>query len=280
MKKNFGILVLSLLLTLTIVNAHSNVLYDVSLDFDPEMKERVTAIAQERLELDEEPSQFDFDRELITVKFDRDREYFVSVNPSDYSVFGFRDDSLVTRKDPTMDKTARKQIADQIFDVIPESFKSELVYGEEKKLYIGTYIHTWYRYVNDVVVANDNLQVEVDGSSGAIVAWRLSPFFYLKENIKTVPAITHGVAKKIAEIEMDATPLDYGPILVIQKDKPIWLTKVKNLYPIFVAVDALNGKLVYVGSPRGEIPVDYDYGREVEVVEADWITELYNKVDK
>ena len=156
-----------------IVVAHSSVLYGVSLDFDKTLKSNVLKIAQEYLDINEEQLQFDYDKELITVKFDRDREYYVEINPIDYSIFGFRDDSLASG-DRTInyDKNKRKTIAQKIFDIIPQAYKSELVYGEEKKLYSGTFKHTWYRYVNDIFVSNEHLEVEVDGSNGKVISWR------------------------------------------------------------------------------------------------------------
>lgn len=276
MKKSFFLFNFIFLLIVVFVGAHSNVLYDVSIDFDPELKENIVETAKFYLGIDEEPVRFDFDKELIVVKFDRSLEYSVTINPTDYSVSGFRDDSLVSMEEVVLDQIARKNIAEELFNTVPENYKSELLYGEEKKLYIGTYLHTWYRYIDNVLVADDNFQVEVDGATGDVVAWRLSVFFYPTSQIKTIPAIDHQVAQHIALLELDAESLEFDPVLVIHKDGPVWITKVKQLYPIFAAIDALNGKLLYIGAPRGEIPEGYDYGREVEVVESDIVMQIYN----
>ncbi len=100
-------------------------------------------------------------------------------------------------------------------------------------------------------------------------------FLYPKSQIKTTPAITHKVAQKIAELKFNAEPLDFNTILIINKNKPVWVVKVKSIYPIYVGIDALNGNVLYSGSLRAELPEDYDYGREVEVVESDFIKEVY-----
>ncbi len=274
MKKNLIYSIIFILILIQ-VKAHGNILYDINLDFDKELKSKISESAQSYLNLNEEPIQFDFDRELIVVRFDRAIEYSVNINPIDYSVFGFRDDSLFMKKDVKFDQKARKNIAQKIFDKIPEKYKDELVYGEERKGYAGnTFKHTWYRKVDNIVVLNDHLEVEVNGN-GEVVTWRLSPFFYSKEQMKTTPAITHEVAQKISEIRFNGEPLEFKPILIIENDKLVWISKVKSLYPIFVGVDALTGDVLSSGRIRGEVPEDYDYGREVEVVETNFIKNIY-----
>lgn len=277
MKKQIVLLALMMVLSSTIMYGHGNVIYNVDLDFDKELKSNAINAAQSYLNIDEEPVGFDFDRELISVKFDRDLEYSVRINPLDNSVFGFRDDSLVNRNEEVKyDEKERKIIAQKIFDSIPEDYKSELKYGEEKKLYSGTFQHTWYRYVDEIYVSGNHLEVEIDALNGDVVAWRLSVFFYPKTQIQTTPSITYKVAQQIAELRFNADPVDFSPILIIEKNKLIWIAKVKSLYPHFVAIDSLDGNVVYSGSIRGDLPENYDYGREVEVVETDFINDIYN----
>lgn len=272
----YSLICFSLFLT-PIVAAHGNIIYGINLDFDKELESNVIKSAQSYLKIKEEPIQFDFDKELIHVKFDRRLEYSVAINPVDNSVFGFRDDGLLNKDGKiNYDKAERKEIAQKIFDSIPEEYKSELVYGEEKKLYSGSYKHTWYRYVDNIYVSGDHLVVEIDPSDGEVVAWRLSIFFYPKSRIKTTPAITYNVVQKIAEIRFKGDPIDFNPVLVINKDKLAWIVRVKSLYPIYVGVDASNGKVLYSGSLRDDLPEDYDYGGDVEVVETDFIKEIYN----
>ncbi len=268
--------ILMFLLELSFVRGHGNIIYNIDLDFDEELKSNVIKSAQSHLNIDEEPIQFDFDRELIVAKFDRELEYSVEINPIDYSVFGFRDDSLLTKGDKIkFEKEERKKIAKKVFDNLPEEYKSELKYGEEKKLYSGSFKHSWYRHVDNIYVSGDHLEVEVDPYDGDVIAWRLSIFFYQKSQLKTNPAITYQVAQKVALIRFDAEPLDFNPILIIDKNKPIWITKVKSLYPHFVAVDALDGNVLYSGSLRADLPNDYDYGREIGVTETDFISGIY-----
>jgi len=275
MKRTIVLLIFFLLIVS--VSGHSNILYDVDIDFDIELKERATKAAQEFLGIDSEPVQFDYDRELINVKFGDGLDHYVVINPVGFEVFGFRDDNLVSRKTPVMTQDERKAMADTIYDTIPEEFKSEMIYGEEKKLYTGTLIHTWYRYIDNVIVLNDHLQVEIDGATKDIVSWRLSPFFYPKTQVKTTPAITHQVAQHIALLVMDAEPLDDSKqVLVIDNGDLLWQVKVKKLYPLFVYVDAMDGRVLYVGSPRGDMPESYDYGREGKVVPTDSINTIIN----
>jgi len=264
------------ILLVPFVISHGNVISNVSLDFDSELKQNVIASAQKYLNTSEEPIEFDFDRELIAARFDRELEYSVSINPIDYSVFGFRDDRLLSRnQEKTLDKDARKELAQKIFDSLDKKYTSELLYGGEKRLYTGSYKYTWYRYIDDIYISGDHLEVEVDPVDGDIIAWRLSVFFYPKSQITTTPSITHEVAQKIAELKFNAQALDFNLILIVNKNKPVWVTKVKSLYPVFVGVDALTGNVLYSGSLRAELPENYDYGREVKVVESDFIKEIY-----
>jgi len=270
------IFVLSIISASLLVNAHGNVLYGINLDFDMGIKNKIIEAAQNHLNIDENPNYLDYDHELITVKFDRFLEYSVVVNPLDFSIHGFRDDSLVVGGNKNFNQQQRKKIAQKVFDNIPERFKEELTYGEEQKLYSGIYKHAWYRYVNGVYIANDHLEVEIDPGSGNVIAWRLSPFFYSKEEIKTIPAITHNVAQKISEIRFKAKPVDFKPILVYERRNLMWFTKVKSLYPFFVGVNALDGDVITSGSLRFELPGDYDYGREFEARESKFVSNIYN----
>lgn len=277
MKKIISAVSLVFLFGLVFVEGHGNILYGIDLDFDKAMKLKIIEAAQSYLGINEEPVQFDFDRELIVVKFDRELEYFVSINPVDYSVSGFRDDELLNRNaEIKYNQQQRKEIAQKIFDSLPEEYKSEMAYGEEEKLYSGSFKYRWYRYVDDIFVSNKYFEVEVDGSRGDVIAWKRTIFFYPKSQIQTTPAITYQVAQKIAEIRFKATPLDYKPILILERGKPVWITKVKSLFPFFVGVDALDGNVLYSGSLRTELPENYDYGREVEVIETDFIKNIYN----
>lgn len=256
--------------------AHGNYIIDISLDFDPELKSNVIQSAQSYLELDEEPKQFDFDRELISVKFDRQLEYSVDINPVDYSVFGFRDDSLLTKGEVKYTSEQRKAIAEKMLEKLPEESRAELEYGGETELYSKSFEYNWYRKVDNILVPTEFLKVEVDATDGDIIAWKLSIFSYPKTQISTTPAITYQVAQKIAELRFKAEPVDFSPVLIIDKNKPVWITKVKSLYPHFVAVDATDGRVLYSGSVRGDLPKDYDYGREVTVVETNLINQIYD----
>ncbi len=258
------------------VSAHSNVIYNISLDFDGDFKVSIFGAAKDYTGINSEPYRFDFDRELITVHFNNELDFYAEINPIDFSVSGFRNDSLIERASVViLSEAERKEIAESVFDSIPKEYSSELVYGGEKKLYSGIYKHTWYRFVNGVYIANEHLEVEVNPNSGDIVAWRLSVFSYPKELIKTIPAIDYQVAQSIAEIKFSAQRLDFNPILVVFKNEPVWIARVKSLYPIYIGIDALTGKVLFSGTPRAEIPQGYDYGREIPVIESDFIKKIY-----
>lgn len=280
MKKHSFLFFLFVIILSSSIEAHSNILYDVSLDFDPVLKEKVTTAAQNFYGIKEKPLKYDYDYELIVVHFDRKLEYSVSINPEDYSVFGFRDDSKIDKgKEETLDAEQRKKIAMQAFEQLPTSYKEELMYGGEKKLYAGTYEHTWYRYVNKILVGGEHFKVEIDPADGEIVAQRLSLFRHPKEKINTIPAITAAVAKKIAELKANGQPVDFEPVLIIFDNKPLWLTQVKVLYPIYVGINAEDGNVLFSGNARVEIPPDYHEGEDVPVVASAFIQQIYGSGD-
>ncbi len=240
------------------VFAHGNILYDVNLDFEPEVKQQIITTAQRFLKINETPARFDYERELIIVQFNRSRELSVYIKPDNLRVHGFRDDTLRTLSPKDKIPLAtRKEIAQKIFDGISPSYKTELVYDTEKKLYAGTYKHTWYRYIDGIYISNDLLEVEIDPQTGHVIAWKLTPFFYPKELMKLTPAITGTVAQKIAELTLHAQPLDIAPVLIIENTVLVWIVKVKGLYPIYAAINALDGKVLYSGGLKTELPETY-----------------------
>jgi len=275
--KNAIILIYGLLFLLTsvLVSAHGNIIYNIDLDFDKELESKTIKKSQEYSGINENPKSFDFDRELIKVNFDRKLEYSILINPSDYSVSGVRDNSLI-KKDGKINfnQKQRKEIAEKMLDTLPKEIRSELTYGEEEKLYLGTYVHKWYRYIDGVFVSNEYLEVEIDATNGKIVSWRLSIFSYPSKDIQTSPAISHSVAQQIAQIKFGAKPTEFEPILVIEKNKPVWITKVKSLYPFYVGIDALTGEVLYSGGIKTELPKNYDTGREIKITENDLIKSI------
>jgi hypothetical protein len=274
-------LVMSLIVLAAAVFAHGNVLYDITLDFDKDLKKGIISAAQKHLNINEQPTKLDYDYELISVKFGDKLEHSVLVHPSDFSIFGFRDDSLVNRNgDINFNEQQRNDIALDIFNNIPESYQAELKYSGEKKLYAGSFEHTWYRYKNKILVMSDHLKVEIDPTKGSIVAWRLSPFFYRQEELNEVPAISWQTAQKIAELRFKGQSLDTKPVLIFVRNELLWLTKIKGLYPFFVGVNAHTGEVEFSGNPRGELPNDYDYGRDVEVVPSKLIKEIYGDINE
>jgi len=264
-----------LLLLLPSAAAHSNILYDVSLDFDPALKELVTAVAQEHFGLVEEPVRFDYERELLIVQFDRKVELSANVDPSDFSLAGFRDDSRVSeRGTPRLSQAERRAVAERVFETLPEPMRREMTYGGERELYTGTFQHLWYRAVDGVLVANEHLEVEVNGITGEVIAWKRLPFFAAQENIRTSPAISGAVARKVAELTFNAAPVQFTPFLLLNRDRPVWVVKVKALYPIYVWVDALDGRIVATGDLRATVPEQYAVGPDIPVQETDFIRNI------
>ncbi len=257
------------------VGAHSNILYNINLDFDNQLQSGVIKAAQKFLKAKEMPKMFDYDFELIAAKFDRKLELSVLVNPADFSVFGFRDDSLVSSGKEALSPEKRKMIAEKTFTAyVPESYQQELSYAGEKRLYQGTYEFTWFRYVSGIVAMNEHFKGEVDPVDGYVVSFRMSLFSSPKEKIQTKPAISGEVAEKIAELSLEGTPLGSGPVLIINNDRPLWLAKIKKIYPIFAGIDALDGRVVFSGNARTELPPEYSAGKDVPAVENEIIKSI------
>tara|TARA_Y100000310_G_scaffold345545_1_gene466323 strand:- start:7943 stop:8785 length:843 start_codon:yes stop_codon:yes gene_type:complete len=274
--KKILLLPLILLLVVSGVSSHGYRINDISLDWNPEMKANVFSAAKELLKVDEEPYLLDFDYELIVVKYDRIKELNAWVHPTTFEIYGYRDDSIIS-SDTTENFNAeqRKSTAEQSFlDNVPKEMQSELQYNGEKKLYLGTYEYAWFRYVDGAYVGNDNFAVEIDPNNGKVIAWRLSPFLTPKEKIKVESAISPEVAQKIAEITFNAEPTDQKPFFMIELDKPVWTTKVKNIYPFFVQVDARDGSIHASGAVRSELPQDYSFS-DVPIVESGLIKSIY-----
>ena len=80
---------------------------------------------------------------------------------------------------------------------------------------------------------------------------------------------------QISEINFNGEVVDFNPILIIERAQPFWITKVKTIYPFFVATNALTGRILYSGALKTDLPENYDYGREVEVVETEFIKNIY-----
>jgi len=263
-----------LLALIGIAHAHSNVLIEIDLDFDPEFKAGLAKSAQKYLDTSEEPLFFGYDKGLLKVNFDKDENIHVKVEPYEFHVFGFKDIRLVHDSGEIQyDNAQRKEKAEEIFNQIPEEYKEQLVYGEEVERYEkGIFEHTWYRYVDGIYSFGDHLEVDVDGMNGNVVSWRLSLFEPI--DAQTKPAFNSNVAQKIAELTFAATPLDFEPVLVLIKEKPAWIVKVKKLYPIYIAVNALDGKVIFTGALREKLPETYNIGKDVPIVETKLINEL------
>ena len=267
-----------LLITLSLLPSaysHSNILYNINLDFDLDLKDLARTAAQQYLKTNEKPIQLDYDNEAIIVKFNKSLDYFASVNPLDGTIVGFRDDSLISKGvQESISGAERRKQADKVFDSLPEMIKKQLRYGEETKTYIGTYIHRYYRYTGDIYVSGDYLEVEVDPSDGDVVGWKRSLFLADEEDMKKEPAISSGVAEQIAIISYDAEPVDHKPLLVIMGEKPIWIVKVKLFYPVFVAVDGLDGHILFFGALRDQMPLRYAYGEDAPITENGFIRKM------
>ncbi len=254
---------------------HGFILYDVDVDYDPPLKAGITRAAQEHLGLFEAPSSIDYFNEMLIVKFDRQLELSVAVHPLDFSVVGQRDDSLVQRgKKATKTEAEMKKIAEGQLAKLPEKYRSELRYGGVTKLYQGTSQFTWFRYVGDIAFLQERFEVEVDPVEGSIVYWMAHNFFYPASAITVNPAFSADVAQEAANLYLKAESTEEAPVLTVIKNYPVWLVKVKKLYPLFVALDARNGRTIFTGGLKGELPDGYSYN-SAEVVETQLIQDIY-----
>jgi hypothetical protein len=267
----FGILTIFPLLS----SAHANILINLDLDFDPEAKQKIITTAQEYLQTGLQPIGFDYDSELIVVKFNEYPSLSVSINPFDYSVSGVEESAKAT--DSGTVKTTeeqRKESADKIFEQLPVKYKEELKYGEEREER-NLFTHTWYRYVDNVVVPKERLEVVIDGETGEVVSWRLQIFQISKELIESSPSITADVAQKVGELTYEGTPLDFSPVLIIHDAKPVWITRMKVLYPIYVGVGAMDGEIMFTGGMKGILPDKYS--ASPPIVESSLIKKIYGE---
>ena len=267
--------ILFTLLLASLSYGHGFILYDVDIDYDPPLEKGITKAAQEFLGLIEAPKGFDYFNEMLIVKFDRPLELSVAVHPLDYSVVGFRDDSLVQRgKKATKTEAEMKKIAEEILATLPEKYRSQLRYGGVTKLYQGTFQFTWFRYVGEIAFLQERFEVEVDPVAGEVVYWMAHNFFFSPASITTNPAFSKEVAQEAANRYMKAEAMDEEPLLTVIKDYPVWLVKIKKLYPLFVALDARDGRIIFTGGLKGELPDGYSYN-SAEVVETSLIQDIY-----
>src|SRR3989344_6881270 len=197
MKKLFFIFLFFVLLmisSLVFVNAHSLYLFDISLDFDKELKSNVIEEAQKFLNAKKKPLGFDLDKGLIIVHFEPEQRNYVEVNPFGYKVNGMRNENLKHRE--SQNKLTKEQglgIANKFFETLPKEIKSELKYYAEVSEVDGTYFYKWFRYVNNTLVIGEDFFVNVDAVNGNIIAWRLSIFDYPKDSVETTPTISKNI---------------------------------------------------------------------------------------
>lgn len=271
--------VLFVLCLILIVNAHSLYLFGISLDFDNELKSNVITAAQKFANTSKEPLSFDLDKGLIMVHFEPEQRNYVEVNPLDYSVNGMRNENL--KHDEAAKKLTKEQgfeIAKKFFETLPNPIKSELRYDAKVSEVDGTYYYKWFRYVNGILVIDENFMANVDAVNGNIIAWRLSIFDYPKSSIGTAPAISANVAKKVAELSFNAHSVEnFEPYLVIYGKDPIWVNRLQGqFYPYFVGVSAVDGSIAFTGTIPGEVPEGYTTG-QVKIAETDLIKNIYNQ---
>lgn len=281
--KNLFLVILLFLIFIGNVSAHSLYLFGISLDFDKDLKSNVIGAAQNFLDTKKEPLGFDLDKGLIIVHFEPEQRNYVEINPLDYSIQGMRNENLkhqaisLSLKDSAkLTKEEALKIANQFFEKLPISIKSELKFDPEVSEVDGTYFYKWFRYANGILAIDENFMVNVDAFNGNIIAWRLSIFDYTKESINTAPAISSNVAKKVAELSFNAPSVEnFEPFLIIQIKDPVWVNKLQGqFYPYFAGVSAVDGGIVFTGTVPGEVPNDYKTN-QIKVAETDLIKEIY-----
>jgi len=141
----------------------------------------------------------------------------------------------------------------------------------------NTYFYKWFRYVDGIIVAGEDLFVNVDAVNGNIIAWRLSIFDYPKSSIKTISAISSDVAKRVAELSFNAPSVKgFEPYAIIYGDKLVWVNRLQGqFYPYYAGVSAEDGSIAFTGTLPGEIPKEYGIIRGLKVIETDLIKQIY-----
>ena len=276
-------LILVFLIFIGIASAHSLYLFGISLDFDKELKSSVISAAQKYLNTIKEPLGFDLDKGLIIVHFEPEQRNYVEVNTLDYSIQGMRNENLKHQAVSTSLKDNKKltkeqgfDIANKFFETLPNEIKSELKNDPEVSEVDNTYFYKWFRYVNGILVIDENFMANVDAFNGNIIAWRLSIFDYQKDSIETTPAISKNVAKRVAELSFNVPSVEnFEQFLIIHIKDPVWVSKLQGqFYPYFVGVSAVDGSIAFTGTVPGEVPKDYKTS-QVKVVETDLIRQIY-----
>jgi hypothetical protein len=256
-----------LLLLIPFTFAHGNVIYNINLDFDSSFKKSIDTSTMKLL--NNIPERYDFERELIWAHVEDES---VAIHPTEFVQMGYRDNSLIQKGENKVDT---KKVAEKMFEDLPEAYKTKLYYTGMKSLYTGVHRYAWFHHQNKIIVLNELFEVEVNPNDGEVIAWKKS--LLTDEKRPENPAINHKVASLIAELKFNAEPIkDFEPILAYDKERLIWIVKVKSLYPIFVAIDSSNGEIIYSGAIRGELPNSYSYGKEVEVIPNAFIKGVLN----
>jgi hypothetical protein len=267
------------LVIMPITLAHGNILYDIDLDFDLVAKEKITSVAQEFLGTNAEPLNYDYNKELIIVNFEANPVLAVAIDAFDYRVFGFKDYSkLSISGSVSTTESERKDKAQEIFEFLPNEYQEELVYGEEK-VEGNLFRYTWYRFVDNLVVPEERLEVVVDGVNGEVVEWQQNIFFLPKQVIDTVPAIDRNVAQIIPQLRYGATSLDTDPVLIVYEGKPVWVFYMKVLYPIYIGISAQDGEVLFTGAMKGKLPGQYSIGEDVSIVKSELIEKIYGGIN-
>lgn len=258
--------------------AHSLYLFDISLDFDKELKSNAVKAAQKFLNTNKEPLAFDLDRGLIIAHFETWQRNYVEINPLDYGVHGMRNENLKhTSGSAKLTKEQGFEIASKFFEAFPRKVKSELKYNPEVSDADGTYFYKWFRYVDGIIVVGEDMLVNIDAFNGSIIAWRLAIFDYQSNAIDAVPAITKSVAARVAEISFGAPSVhDFKPYLIISINEPVWVIRLQGqFYPYFVGVSAKDGGISFSGTLPGEVPNEYTAGNEIQAVETELVKQIY-----
>ena len=277
MKKAIILMIIVILMS-SLAIAHSLYLFNISLDFDKNMKENVIKTAQDFAKTKKIPSAFDLDKGLIVVRFDDDSGSYVRINPADFKVYGMQNENLRHKEGAKkFDKQYGLEIARKLFDTFPKEITSELAYDEEVSEVDGTYFYKWFRFKDGILIAGDDLFINFDAVNGNIIGYRIPIFYVNKENINTNPAITMNIAKRVGEISLNSPAANnFEPYLISYNGKLIWTFKLQGqFYPFYAGVDASDGSIDFSGLLPGEIPLGYNKGKDVQVIETEIIKNIY-----
>lgn len=274
----FNIIFFGLIIFIMPVQAHLDEIIDLDLSFEKDLQNIVTHAAQEFLHTIEKPKKFDILGGKYAVHFQGNSDEmkkYVLVGPNDYKITGFFNESLLGQGNSQKSSQELFEKAKIFLDSLDLEGKEELYYtGVSDNTFTGVYRYTWHRFLNDYLVITEEFKIDIDSRNQNIIAWDLSIFDAVKEDIDFNNLMSFPEIYKIfTYLEKDAQLVkDFDPVLIVRKDRLEWdfLVEIQNaIVPLkyYVGVDAKSGEINYRSSTIGNdgvypmqyfVPEEYD----------------------